>query len=183
VSLRPNFSDVNVLTATMTTLRCNVADLLHHPGSRRTVHLEAPASELGGVGGSRVADRPLAVDVTLERVPDGVVVRGRVAGEYMAQCSRCLAPITRELSESVDELYEPDPVEGETYRLDGDELDLEPAVRDAILLDLPVAPLCREDCAGLCPVCGTDRNVAPCTCDTSFPDPRWDALRALTFDN
>jgi uncharacterized protein len=167
----------------MTALRTNVADLLSHPGTRRSLHLETDASDLGGVGGSRVADHPLAVDVVLERVSDGVVVRGTVSGEYAAQCSRCLGPIVRELTERINELYEPDPVEGETYPLDGHELDLELAVRDAILLDLPAAPLCREDCAGLCAVCGKDRNVTPCNCDATPPDPRWDALRELTFDN
>jgi uncharacterized protein len=56
-------------------------------------------------------------------------------------------------------------------------------VRDALLLDLPVAPLCRDDCAGLCPSCGADLNRAACNCDLTVPDPRWDALRELTFDN
>ncbi len=56
-------------------------------------------------------------------------------------------------------------------------------MRDALLLDLPVAPLCRDDCAGLCPSCGIDRNQSTCDCDMTIPDPRWDALRELTFDN
>ena len=51
------------------------------------------------------------------------------------------------------------------------------------LLNLPAAPLCRDDCAGLCPVCGIDRNAAECDCDLNPPDPRWDALRALTFED
>ena len=65
----------------------------------------------------------------------------------------------------------------------GEEIDLELPVRDALLLDLPTAPLCREDCAGLCPACGADQNETSCDCDLSIPDPRWDALRELTFDN
>ena len=56
-------------------------------------------------------------------------------------------------------------------------------MRDALLLDLPAAPLCRDDCAGLCPSCGIDLNQFTCSCDMSIPDPRWDALRELTFDN
>ena len=74
-------------------------------------------------------------------------------------------------------------IEGETYPLEGEEVDLELPVRDTVLLDLPAAPLCREDCAGLCPLCGIDRNEADCDCDPNPPDPRWDALRALTFDD
>ena len=168
---------------TMTALRCNVSDLLHHPAARRPVHLETDASDLGGVGGARLGDAPLVVDVVLERVADGVVVRGTVRGTYVAQCSRCLGPISREITEPVRELFERRPIEGQTYPLDGEEIDLELPVRDAVLLDLPVAPLCRPDCRGLCPICGADRNEVSCDCDDTVPDPRWDALRELTFDN
>ncbi len=67
----------------------------------------------------------------------------------------------------------------ETYELGSDYLDLAPLARDAILLDLPLAPLCREDCAGLCPTCGADRNEEACDCPTEVIDPRWVALEAL----
>jgi uncharacterized protein len=79
----------------------------------------------------------------------------------------------------VDELFEEDPVEGETYRLDHDALDLQPLVRDALVLDLPHTPLCGPECRGLCPNCGTDRNTSSCDCETHDTDPRWAALRSL----
>lgn len=167
----------------MTALRCNVSDLLTHPGARRAVHVEIPGSELGGVAGSRLSAAPLVVDVWLERIPDGVVVHGTVTGEYESECSRCLAPVREQFEDPIRELFEEDPIEGETYPLGRDDLDLELPVRDTVLLDLPAAPLCREDCAGLCPTCGIDRNEAACDCDPNPPDPRWDALRALTFDD
>jgi uncharacterized protein len=66
-----------------------------------------------------------------------------------------------------------------TYPLHGDLLDLAPVVRDACILDLPLAPLCRADCAGLCPECGVNRNLEQCACDAPT-DPRWDSLRALS---
>ena len=56
----------------------------------------------------------------------------------------------------------------------GDQLDLMPLARDAVLLHLPLAPLCRDDCAGLCPSCGNDLNQSTCDCDMTIPDPRWD---------
>jgi len=167
----------------MTALRCNVSDLLHHPAARRGEHIEIPGSELGGTAGSRLSTAPLVVDVWLERIPDGIVVHGTVAGEYESECSRCLTPVRAHFEMPVRELFERDVIEGETYPLEGEEVDLELPVRDTVLLDLPAAPLCREDCAGLCPVCGVDRNGATCDCDTDPPDPRWDALRALTFDD
>ena len=69
--------------------------------------------------------------------------------------------------------------EEETYPLLGDQLDLQPLARDAVLLNLPQVPLCREDCAGLCPVCGADRNDEPCGCEVEAGDPRWATLDAL----
>jgi len=167
----------------MTALRSNVSDLLHHPASRRKLSVEIPGSALGGVAGSRLSDAPLVVDVWLEHVPDGLVVHGTVAGEYESECSRCLRPVRGTFSVPVREMFERAPIEGETYPLEGEEVDLELPVRDTVLLDLPAAPLCREDCAGLCPSCGIDHNLAACECDLDPPDPRWDALRALTFDD
>lgn len=167
----------------MTALRCNVSDLLHHPASRRAEHIAIPGRELGGTAGARLSSAPLVVDVVLEQVPDGIVVHGTVAAEYESECSRCLEPVRASFSVPVRELFERAPIDGETYQLEGEEVDLELPVRDAVLLDLPQAPLCRQDCAGLCPACGTDHNLSECDCDLNPPDPRWDALRALTFDD
>ncbi|MFZ4584859.1 MAG: YceD family protein [Acidimicrobiia bacterium] len=165
----------------MTVLRSNVADLLHHPGARRPWRLAAPVEGLRAGTAVVADDAPVDVDVVLERVPEGIIVRGTFAGHWSAECSRCLAPANGVLQVGVQELYEHDAVDGETYPLDGDELDLEPLLRDAVLLELPSAPLCRPDCAGLCPVCGVDRNRATCSCDTSVRDSRWDALENLKF--
>jgi len=76
-------------------------------------------------------------------------------------------------------VYEPTPLAGETYGLDDDVLDLEPLVRDAVRLELPGAPLCRDDCAGLCPNCGVDHNETACDCVVDETDSRWAALRSL----
>jgi len=167
----------------MTALRCNVSDLLHHPASRRPECIAIPGSELGGVAGARLSSAPLVVDVMLEHVPDGIVVHGTIEAEYESECSRCLKPVHAAFSVPVRELFERSPLEGDTYQLEGEEVDLELPVRDTVLLDLPRAPLCRDDCAGLCPECGVDHNETSCECDLNPPDPRWDALRALTFDD
>ena len=70
-------------------------------------------------------------------------------------------------------------IEGQTYALEGEEVDLAGPLRDNLLLELPSTVLCREECAGLCPACGADRNTTDCGCDLTVPDPRWDALRDL----
>ena len=115
----------------------------------------------------------------LERVPEGIVVRGTLAAAWSAACSRCLEPVGGEISVHVDELFETHPLEGETYKLDEDVIDLEPMVRDALLLELPLAPLCSPDCAGLCATCGANRNLTHCECVTTEIDPRWAAFRSL----
>ena len=163
----------------MTGLRTNVADLLHHPGARRPVVIEAPVAGLAA-GVARVAESdPLVVDVVLERVPEGIVVRGQVKGHWTGDCSRCLRAIDRELALPINELFETEPLEGETYPLEGDTIDLALPVRDAVLLELPLAPLCTDDCAGLCPVCGNDRNENACDCEAAPSDERWAPLREL----
>ncbi|HEY7137947.1 MAG TPA: DUF177 domain-containing protein [Acidimicrobiia bacterium] len=163
----------------MNEFRLDVADLLHHPGSRRAVHVAAPLAGLV-VGGSAVPDDEVVqVDALLERVHEGIVVRGVARTRWSGSCSRCLRAVGGELSAEINELYEPDPLEGETYPLGNEQLDLSLAARDAFLLDLPTAPVCRPDCAGLCPVCGIDRNDDRCSCEQSVPDPRWAALSQL----
>jgi uncharacterized protein len=79
----------------------------------------------------------------------------------------------------VEEIFVSDSEEGETYPILGDHLDLEPLAREAVVLSLPLVPLCRPDCAGLCPTCGADRNAGPCACPPPDGDPRWSALDAL----
>jgi uncharacterized protein len=102
---------------------------------------------------------------------------------WTAECRRCLDPIRDVATVDLREVFEVSPVEGETYPIDGDEVDLEPVVRDAALLHLPLAPLCRPDCAGPAP------EAFPATVEGEGPepdeparDPRWAALDELSFD-
>jgi uncharacterized protein len=163
----------------MSALRQNVADLLHRPGSRRGIHLEEPVPGLVSTGAGVADDEPVVVDLLLERVPEGIVVRGTARARWTAACSRCLRPVGGEVAPELRELFEPEPLDGETYPLEHEHIDLALPVRDAVLLELPLAPLCREECAGLCPVCGADRNDDPCACEQDTTDPRWAALSQL----
>jgi uncharacterized protein len=163
----------------MTGLRTNVADLLHRPGSRRALQLRAPVPGLAVTASAIPDDEPVVLDVLLERVHEGVLVRGAVRAHWAAPCSRCLRPVGGELDCEMQELFEPTPLDGETYPLEHDHIDLALPVRDAVLVELPLAPLCGPDCAGLCPVCGRDRNDDPCSCDEKTSDPRWAALSQL----
>ena len=167
------------MPSTSTTLRIPLAAALRHPGNARPVVVAAELDGLSGIAAEVAAGSPVAVDLMLERVPEGIVVRGTLTAAWNAACSRCLEPVAGEISVHVDELFETHPLEGETYKLDEDVIDLEPMVRDALLLELPLAPLCADDCAGLCATCGVNRNVTHCECATQEIDPRWAALRSL----
>lgn len=122
---------------------------------------------------------PVDVDVLLEPVHRGVMVSGTVESRWRGECRRCLGPAEGPIGAEVRELYEEGSDGQETYALSGDQLDLEPLARDAVLLELPQAPLCREGCPGLCPTCGADLNEGPCGCPREDRDPRWAGLDQL----
>ena len=167
------------MPSTSTTLRIPLAAALRHPGNARPVVVSAELDGLVGVAAEIEAGKPVAIDLMLERVPEGIVVRGNIVATWNSACSRCIEPVGGEISVHVDELFETHPLEGETYKLDEDVIDLEPLVRDALVLELPLAPLCKADCAGLCVTCGVNRNQTHCECVTTDLDPRWAALRSL----
>ncbi|MEI2784895.1 MAG: YceD family protein [Candidatus Nanopelagicales bacterium] len=133
-------------------------------------------------------DQPVTVEVMLESVQEGILVTGRAATVGLAECSRCLDPVEVDLTADLQELYAWTAAEAEVDELgelgphlDGDLLDLRPAVRDDLLLDSPIAPLCSVDCPGLCPQCGVKFADSPeHTHETS--DPRWAALSTLKDD-
>ena len=127
-------------------------------------------------------DATVSVRLRLESYAGGLRARGRVGAPWHGTCRRCSAAVTGVSDVAVAERFvsHRDPVDEEAYPIDGDVIDLRHLVRDAVLLDLPLAPLCRDDCRGLCPLCGTDRNEAACECQPAT-DPRWATLDELRF--
>ena len=162
----------------------NVADLVNRPGARRRERVEGRlAAPVKVVDSELRADVPVVVDVLLEWVSDGLLVTGTVEGAWEAPCRRCLNPARGDLRVEVQELFEADPRDGESYRLGHDFADLEPLAREALTLDLPLAPLCSEDCRGLCPTCGADLNLGDCDCPPPAADLRWAALDVLRSEH
>ncbi|MGH8774972.1 MAG: YceD family protein [Jiangellaceae bacterium] len=150
------------------------------------VTVPAPAGlGLGGVVGvPEGAD--LELDLRLESVMEGVLVSGAARAPLAGECVRCLDPVEDDLDVEIQELYAypdhgvPDG-EDDELMVEDHLLDLEPAIRDAVVLALPQAPLCRDDCPGLCPQCGARLADDPThTHDTT--DPRWAALTGLLAD-
>jgi uncharacterized protein len=166
----------------------DVRELGRRPGSMREYRRSVPAPTRLGLDIIGVPEgAPLAVDVRLESVTEGVLVTGTATGPLTGECGRCLDPVSDELVVDFRELFAyPDSVTEETtdqdevHRLDGDFLDVEAVVRDAVVLGLPWTPLCRPDCAGLCPTCGQRLDDLPADHTHEMLDPRWAALAAFT---
>lgn len=158
---------------------------------RRSLGNRRHEQRAGRVGELRVADSrvpedaEVEADAVLDSVDGGVEVAATIRAPWAGECRRCLKPVGGTLRSEVREMYRPRPPgeppdqDEETYPLSGEMLDLRPLLRDAILLDLPIAPLCREDCQGLCPSCGSDLNDGSCGCQPAPPDPRWAVLDVL----
>ncbi len=162
-----------------------VTSLRRQPGARREERRAGGVGELKVAGSVVPATAEVVADLLLDSISGGIEVTASILAPWQGECRRCLRPIEGELQCEVRELYrpraehEPPDADEETYPLTGDHLDLRPLVRDALLLELPLAPLCREDCLGLCPTCGADLNRGECGCAPSATDPRWAALDSL----
>jgi uncharacterized protein len=160
-------------------LDVGVSELLRRPGTQREFEVVA---ELDGLRISSAAV-PDGAEVrgrfTIEAMSDhAVTVKGDVVAPWTGECRRCLREIDGSLTARVEEIFETHPVEGDTYPLENERVDLEPLVRDAVLLALPLAPLCEATCAGPEPTAhplGGDERAQG--------DPRWAALSELKFED
>ncbi len=157
-------------------------------GAMRTVVRVIPAPQDLGLALIGVPEgTDLSLDLRMEWVGEGVLVSGQVSGRLAGECARCLRVIDTNLEVAIQELFaSPDSItdvtteEDEVGRLQDDLIDLEPTVRDAVVLALPSSPLCRADCPGLCPGCGAHWDDLPAGHHHEEQvDPRWAALKNL----
>lgn len=148
---------------------------------RTAIAREGMGSDMIGVPVGSSID----ISVALESVVEGVLVTGTAGVDVRGVCARCLKEIA--FTERIDllELYlypDKEPDDEEASRVVDETIDLEPILRDAVVLDLPFTPLCQEDCEGLCPQCGADLNDDPDHNHGDEIDPRWGGLSGL-FDD
>ncbi|MEU5905000.1 YceD family protein [Micromonospora sp. NPDC047467] len=163
-------------------------DLPRRPGALREVQrVVAAPTDLGVelIGVPEGAD--LNLDLRLQSVSEGVLVSGTITGPVRGECGRCLREINDSMAVTIQELYayensttDATTDEDEVGRMQGDLIDLEPALRDALVLTLPTNPRCREDCPGLCPECGAHWDDLPADHSHQQVDPRWAGLSQLT---
>jgi uncharacterized protein len=173
-------------------LRINVAGLLKETaGAAREYPLVVPTPEVAHVLEDARPAAPLEGHVRLMRTQQSVFVRGRVRTRVAVECSRCLEETEVPLDIGVEAEFFPevDVTTGQSLTVPDDdlafsidqnhELDLSEAVRQGILLEMPMHAVCRETCKGLCPECGADLNLGACTCEPEVTDERLAPLRAL----
>jgi uncharacterized protein len=166
-------------------------ELGRRPGSQRQVSRTVPAPADLGIEVLHVPEgSPVELDLRLEAVMEGVLVTGTAQASLEGECVRCLEPISAtQNQQSVEvrfqELYVyedhalPEAEDDEVSTLQDDLVDLEPLLRDAVVLALPFQPLCEEDCPGLCPDCGARLADDPSHAHEAATDPRWAALADL----
>ncbi len=129
------------------------------------------------------------VELAVQKEGDTVFVDGRLRTRVPQVCSRCVESYEARVEADVHTRFVPAPARGEERELgaddlesdvyDHDQIDLDALLETEAALGLSMKPLCRDDCRGLCPTCGANRNVAPCACAPSSKDPRWAALKTL----
>ena len=172
-------------------LRIDINDLRQHPGTTRRVELTTVIPDIS-VGEVRVPENaPITLDLLLEGIQGGIDVTGTVSVAWVGPCRRCLDEVEGELRVDVHEIFAEDHVDGETYPIARDTIDLRELTRDMVILGLPLAPLCGPDCVGPAPgdfplESGNSPELDPDEIEDRPRDPRWaalDELRAQFEDN
>ncbi|WP_370543649.1 DUF177 domain-containing protein [Glaciihabitans sp. INWT7] len=162
----------------------DVYDLMHRPGEmrERTVDIVVPE----GFGNAMIGVKEgseLTVELRMESLHDGILVSADIEGTAAGECGRCLIDIEQAVQVEIQELFAYSSDEAFEYEVHEDTIDLEPVVRDAVVLSLPFQPVCQEDCLGLCPQCGVRLLDNPGHEHENAIDPRWAALENLAgFD-
>jgi uncharacterized protein len=155
-------------------------ELGRRPGNERTVTLsiDAPA-DLGSAVFGVPEGSDIAIELRLEAVMDGVLATGTASAQATGECVRCLDDLDENLVVDFQELYLYDEAGEDELSLEGDLLDLEPVLRDAVVLALPFKPVCDPECPGLCPDCGARLADDPDHTHGEAIDPRWAKLSQM----
>lgn len=164
-------------------MRIDVAPLFQRNGASVPVEFTERIGNDSDYPGVVEFVEPVKIEGTLKNENGVFVLEAKGGTEVMLRCDRCLAPVRKELCFEIKERFAHTGSEDEeTETFSGDQIDLADFVKRGVMEVLPMKVVCREDCRGLCPVCGKDLNEGDCGCDTTYRDPRFESLRALFND-
>ena len=161
-------------------IKINVAEIRRHLTGKKLLQFDAEPEELDITETELPIAGKVRIDGEISNVGDVLLLQARVSARVNRMCSRCLKEFTADSVAEVVEKYYPSGspgVENDAYVYEADIVDITEPLRESLLLAEPLRVLCKEDCLGICPVCGADRNVHPCSCDTGTIDPRLAALK------
>lgn len=164
--------------------RINLHELPRRAGEMREYELNFPAPESIGIPLLEIrCDEPIDIRFRAESVDDGVLITGDVQSRATGECGRCLAAIDQDIDQKFQELFlyesrasEHNDDDDGLFTLDGDIADIEIAIRDAVILSMPINPVCSLDCEGLCSTCGEKWRDLPDDHSHEVVDPRWTGL-------
>ncbi len=158
------------------------------PPQGRDIAFDVAQGELSGVADGLIQNDVARVTGRVARTPEGVRVSGRIRSGLVLECSRCLAHFTQPLDSRFDVIFSSQSEDEDelelteadlaVIHLEGDSVDLVDLVREQVLLEVPIAPLCADDCEGICQHCGANLNQRACACNEAV-DPRFAALKKL----
>jgi uncharacterized protein len=160
-----------------TPYKVDVRDLINRPGTMHERQIEVVVPDDLGEGLVAVkGGSTLTVNLRLEALHEGILVSAQIAGKAAGECGRCLIDIELPVQVEFHELFAYSRDEAYECEVQDDHVDLEPLIRDAVVLSLPFQPVCRPDCPGLDPETGLRLAEMPDQEPHEEPDPRWSAL-------
>ncbi len=164
----------------MTSFKVPVNELTRRPGQMRELELAIAVVDPMGQGlASVLAGEVIELNLRLESVHEGILATGEVDTTATAECSRCLEPLKLEVEVDFQELFAYSLEQEDDFLVQEEQIDLEQAITDAVVLSLPFKPVCSEDCLGLCPECGVKMAEDPNHVHQVQIDSRWSELESF----
>ena len=163
-------------------MKINIASVLRNDGASKAFSGNVELGTFDYMGSTLQFAEPVLIEGKVYSIGGALEISAKITGEYKTECSRCGQPIVGKLSGELFESLDSDfsDIDEECISISGNVIDISGSVEACIFESIPLQPLCREDCKGLCPVCGIDLNKNECNCETEVYDPRFAIFRNLS---
>ena len=163
-------------------MKINIASVLRNDGASKAFSGNVELGTFDYMGSTLQFAEPVLIEGKVYSIGGALEISAQITGEYKTECSRCGQPVVGKLSGELFESIDSDfsDIDEECISISGNVIDISGSVEACIFESIPLQPLCREDCKGLCPVCGIDLNKNECNCDDTVYDPRFAIFRNLS---